>query len=531
MTGQRFGNWILDDLLGNGPMGVVYQAHDATDQYHVAAVKVLTHANTRTADFLARFPANMLAFQRLNHPNVVKFYDAGVQAGQAWYAMEYVEGTNAETVLKTRVKKPGEPGFSWNEEVMSLAIQAARALKHGHNRSILHRNLKPSNFLLTPNGTLKLADFGVAKVFGVSAMSLPAEPMGTAGFLAPEHFNGKPLTRRSDFYSLGGVLYALTTGRALFTATTIAEFLHKHCYSLPDRPVSFVPSIAPELDNLICELIAKDPNRRPGTAAEIIDELDQLRAKLERKGTKVNWPADPGDQSGPMAALSADDEAAVDDDVQSVRPLMSRPLVVVPLFLLVVAVILALAFWPRPNADELFTRAQPLLQSDNPADWDRAWDEYLQPLTDRYPDQFAEEIRAVQTKIHDRKELRKTLEQASRVRYNSEAERIYQRGLKLAQAGEFQLAAHTWQQLNRVFAGTESESRWTKLATIGLAELARSTTDAKRPVTHAQTFQKLLETAQAKKAAHDPTSAAMFDAMENLYRNEPGTLEMIRKAR
>ena len=95
---------------------------------------------------------------------------------------------------------------------------------------------------------------------------------------------------------------------------------------------------------------------------------------------------------------------------------------------------------------------------------------------------------------------------------------------------EAPLNRHTWQQLNRVFAGTESESRWTKLATIGLAELSRSTTDAKRPATHAQTFQTLLETAQAKKAAHDPTSAAMFDAMEDLYRNEPSTLEMIRKA-
>jgi hypothetical protein len=532
MTGQRVGNWVLGEELGRGPHGIVYKAHAADDPARPAAVKVLHPDPARPPDFLLKFPAEMLAFHRLNHPNIVRFYDAGIiPGGSAWYATEFVDGTDAATLLKTRARKPDEPGLSWKDEAVSAAVQMARALKHGHHRSILHRNLKPSNVLIAKDGTVKLADYGVAKLFQQTPLNLPPDPMGTAGFLAPEHFTGKPLTRRSDLYALGGVLYTLVTGRPPFTASTTAEFLHKHCYTLPDRPAQFVRDLPPELDDLICGLLAKDPARRPATPAAVLEMLDQVRGKAERKGKKVVWPPDPGDASGPMPALAERDEREVAGEPEhDTRPLMSRPLVVVPLFLLVVGVILALLLWPRPDPEELFLAGNSLMQSEDPADWDRAWEEYLGPLADRHPDHRADEVAAHKARIDGRRELRRSVEQGRLARYRSEGERLYYRGLKLAQAGDWAGARRTWEEVARAFAGVEAEAAWVRLARLALEELARRPPPATAvappaltaAVDHARTLREEGRAAEAD---------AVLDALEDLYRDDPAALEVIRKAR
>ena len=507
MTGQQLGTWILGDELGRGPLGPTFRARAANSD-RVAAVKLLTHDAAHAADVLARFPAEMLALHRLNHPNVVRFYDAGVHNGIAWYAAEYVDGTDCAALLKTHT------GLNWADDVVRIAVQVARGLKHGHHRSLLHRDLKPSNVLVAKDGTVKLADFGVAKAFNLAPLALPADPMGTAGFTAPEHFQGKPLTRRSDLYALGGVLYALVAGRPPFQAATPAEFLHKHCYMLPDRPVHFVPDLPPDLDDLICALLAKDPLRRPASAAAVIEALDQLRGKQERKGKRVAWPPDPGDASGPMAALTDRDEAAEEDRP---RPLMSRPAVVVPLFLAVLAVILAAVFWPRPSADELIAAARPLVESEDPANWDKAWDDYLEPLSSRYPDRYADEVAAARAKILDRKELRRSVDQGGRVKYKTEAERLYHRGRKQAEAGDPAAAKRTWGELAAAFAGVESEARWVRLAEAGLAELGKTPPPAPPD--------RSALAAAAEKAKADPAARA---ALEELYRDDPAALEIIR---
>lgn len=470
MTGQKVGNWVLGEELGRGAVGVVFQARAADDPDRTAAVKLLTHPATQAADFLARFPAEMLGLHRLNHPNVVKFYDAGVAAGQAWYAAEYVPGTDCGTILKTQPRKPGEPGLSWSAEVVSVAVQAARALKHGHHRSIIHRDLKPSNLILTPDGVLKVADFGVAKVINLPPLALPADPYGTAGFAAPEHFTGKQITRRSDLYALGGVLYALVTGRPPYSAGSAAEYLHKHCYVLPDRPAHFVPDLPPELDDLICSLLAKDPARRPASAAAVIEWLDALRGRLERKGRRVTWPPDPGDASATMPALADGDAAGADGETRP-RPLMSRPAVVIPLFVLVVGAILTLALWPRPSADQLYAAGAPLMESADPADWDRAWDEYLGPLAEDHPDAYRAEVEAARRKIQDRRELRRAIVEGRRVQYESDAERLYYRGLRLAQAGDRDGAQRAWEEVVNRFAGTPGQERWVDLAATAIEEL------------------------------------------------------------
>ena len=518
MTGARIGTWLLGPEVGRGPVGTVYRAAAADGR--PAAVKLLTHPATRTPDFLARFPAEMLALQRLNHPNVARFYDSGAAGGVAYYASELVDGPDLGTRLRSRPKMAGQPGLTWNDDLVRVAVQMARGLKHGHHRSILHRDLKPANVLFAADGTVKLTDFGVAKVVNLPPLGLDPDPWGTAGFLAPEHFTGKPLTRRSDLYALGGVLWALLAGRPPFAAASAAEFLHKHCYSLPDRPANVAPKLPPELDDLICSLLSKDPGRRPASAAAVLDQLTQARGKLERKGVAVAWPPEPGDGTGLEAALAADGGTlsgpATDPPP---RPLMARPWVVGPLFLLVVAALGYGVFRPRPTADELYAAAVPLLASENPADWDRAEDEYLDPLSRRFPDRYADEVKAARARTADRKELTRAVAQGGRVKYASEAERGYQIGLRLAQAGDVGGARRTWELVAGGFAGSPADARWVALANAGLAELNQH---------HEQPRPGLAAAVGRAKAAGD---TATLDALAHLYRDDPAAAEAIRAAR
>src|SRR5262249_47244757 len=158
--------------------------------------------------------AEMLPLQRLDHANIAKFYDSGTHGGLAFVACELVEGSDYRKLLESG-RRP------WRE-VLSVAVQTARALRHAHNRNLLHRDLKPAHLMMTADGTVKVLGFGLAKV-------VPAASSGE--YTPPETASGKPLTRRSDFYSLGGVLYTLVTGRLPFIAASLVELMHKQCYT------------------------------------------------------------------------------------------------------------------------------------------------------------------------------------------------------------------------------------------------------------------------------------------------------------
>ena len=521
MTGTTFGTWILGPEVGRGPLGVVYRATDAHTADRVAAVKVLTAEFARTPDFLARFPGEMLPLQQLRHPHIARYYDCGVQNGTAYYASEFIDGTDLAGLLKTAKREDAGPGLGW-KPVAAMAAQLAQALKHGHHRSTLHRDLKPGNVRTTADGLVKLTDFGLAKVVCPPPLALPPDPFGTAGFLAPEHFTGKPFTRRSDLYSLGCVLYAAAAGRPPYTAATVAEFMHKHCYVLPDRPMQFDPKMPPELDELICALLHKDPSRRPPSAAAVLGHLEHLRGKAERKGDLVTWPNAGLEPAAPVSSEDWADRTEVDRP----RPLLSRPWVVIPLCLLALGVALILFFWPRPTAEELFARARPLIESNDPDQWQRAMDEYLTPLSDRFPDQYADEIKAVRTRLRDHRGLRRAMEDGARFHPQSEAERLYARGLALLQSGDSTAARRVWEGLARLYADAKNEQRWVELATTGAAELDRrgTTDDAGR-------LAAIEAAAERAKGLTADEAAALFDVLEQVYADDPAALAAVRKLR
>jgi hypothetical protein len=230
-----------------------------------------------------------------------------------------------------------------------------------------------------------------------------------------------------------------------------------------------------------------------------------------------------------MPALTARDERDADDSEPDTRPLMSRPLVVIPLFLLVLGAILALVFWPRPSADDLYRKAEPLLASDDPADWERAWDEYLEPLSERYPDQYAAEVEAARAKIGDLRDLRRAVRQGRMTHYKSEAELLYHRGRGLAQVGDRAGAERTWRNLVAAFGGVPSEARWVKLAQSGLAELAD--TSAATPPGRAALDLALVKARQLKSEGKAAEATAILDALKDLYHDDPAALELIHSAR
>ena len=471
MIGARVGNWYVEAEIGRGALGVVYRARGYDNPDQRAAVKVFTEARDPAA--AQRLSAELLPLQRLDHANIVKALDCGVHGGLAFVASELVDGTDCATLLASG-RRP------WRE-VLAVAVQAARALKHAHNRNVLHRDLKPSHFLLLPDGTLKILAFGVAKVFPPPPSHAPA--IGSGAYLPPETASGKPLTRRSDLYSLGGVLYTLVTGRPPFAAGSVVELMHKQCYTLPERPANLVPDLPPELDEFICTLLDKNPARRPGTAAASIiphvaedgpwiEELERIRGKLERKGEKLSWPTKLTPDTAEAPALTA---LAVPPDgrepVPEPRPLLKRPLVVVPLFLLVVAALVAAFAWPAPSADELFASAQPLLASENPDDWDAAFEKYLDPLARKYPDRYKGEIAAARAKARDWRDLRRAVADGTKPDTRSPAERAYQRGLRLARDGETADARAAWEGVVAAYGEAEAERRWVDLARAGLKML------------------------------------------------------------
>ncbi|VTU01231.1 serine threonine protein kinase : Probable serine/threonine-protein kinase pknA OS=Planctomyces maris DSM 8797 GN=PM8797T_06787 PE=4 SV=1: Pkinase [Gemmataceae bacterium] len=520
MTGARVGNWYLEAEIGRGAAGAVYRARDYDDPDRRAAVKVFTAPGTQEPAFVQSFAAEMLPLQRLDHVNVAKFYDSGTHGGLAFVACELVEGADCARALEAG-RRP------WRE-VLSVAVQAARALKHAHNRNVLHRDLKPAHFMLTADGTLKVLGFGLAKVVPPVTAAGPPVPIGSAAYAPPEVASGKPLTRRSDFYALGGVLYTLATGRPPFAAATQVELMHKQCYTLPERPGMLVPDLPAELDEFLCVLLDKNPARRPATAAAVLEELERIRGKLERKGEAVEWPAKVTPDTAEAAALPAlGGDRAGDEPEPRTRPLLSRPLVVFPALALVAAALVAAFAWPGPTAAELYSQARPLLESDDPDDWERAVAEYLDPLSQKYPDRYTEEVAAARTKVRDRRDLRRAIAEGARADPQSDAERAYLRGLRLAQAGDPDAARRTWRAVAEGFGPVAAEARWVDLARAGLAALDKPEARGTRPPPDRAGLRAALDDAKRLPPAE---RTACLRALADLYRDDPAALDLIRPA-
>ncbi len=276
---DRVGPYIVDRKIGTGGMGTVYLAHNEANG-EAAAVKVLPASLAREEGFLARFEREIAALRQLDNPHVVKVFDSGAVGevggdGQAYYyAMEYVEG---ETLL---AKMRRERRLPW-PTVIDYGVQVCSALKAAHDAGIIHRDLKPSNLLISNDGNVKLADFGVAQVFASSRLTKTGGIIGTAEFMSPEQAQGQRATKKSDLYSLGAVMYTMLAGKPPYSGQTMLDVLHKHRFGQYDKPKHYAPDCPSWLEDVIVQLLEKDPEKRPSDAYVTGKRLREILKKVE----------------------------------------------------------------------------------------------------------------------------------------------------------------------------------------------------------------------------------------------------------
>ena len=269
---ERLGPYLIERALGSGGMGSVFLGVDEQTGER-AAVKVLSPALAADPNFRERFGAEVETLKKLRHPHIVQLLGFGEQDGQLFYAMEMVEGRTLQQELQASRR------FTWRE-VARIGIQICQALKHAHDRGIIHRDLKPANLLYTADEQVKLADFGIAKLYGMTQLTVAGGVIGTADYMSPEQGDGKGVTARSDLYSLGSVLFTLLAGRPPFASRTAAEVIHKLHYeeALPVRRLA--PETPEEFELIIAQLLEKDPGKRIATALAVANRLKAMEYAL-----------------------------------------------------------------------------------------------------------------------------------------------------------------------------------------------------------------------------------------------------------
>jgi serine/threonine-protein kinase len=268
LSGSGPNRWIwpfeLLEQIGEGGMGVVYRARYVVNNRTVAVKILPSDVTDKTA--LARFERETELLKDLRHPNIVRSFGGVCEDKCRFYAMELVEGGSLEDVLQRRGRLP------W-EQVVEYALQMCAALECSHRHGIIHRDVKPANFLIASNGQLKLSDFGLASVAAQRKITQPGKTAGTFLYMAPEQIKGAEITPRTDLYALGCVLFEMLTGKPPFAAETPAATLERHCRQPPPRVSEIALDCPVNLDRLVDRLLEKDPAKRPQTAVDVAREL------------------------------------------------------------------------------------------------------------------------------------------------------------------------------------------------------------------------------------------------------------------
>jgi eukaryotic-like serine/threonine-protein kinase len=276
------GRYRLERPLGHGGMASVYLGRD-TDLDRPIAVKLLAENAAGDEGLRRRFVRGARLAARLSHPNVVPVFDAGEDEGRPYLVMEYVGGETLAELLARRGRLPPD-------EACGLAVQAARGLAHAHAAGLVHRDVKPQNLLLGEDGTLKIADFGIARAAEGTALTQPGTVLGTAAYLAPEQALGKEATAASDVYSLGAVLYELLTGGPPYEFDSLADLAEKQRQHAI-RPVrELAPEVPRDLEDVVMRCLARNPEYRP---ADLERELASGASASEPPTQRLPAPRQP----------------------------------------------------------------------------------------------------------------------------------------------------------------------------------------------------------------------------------------------
>ncbi len=274
---EKIGKYEIRLQVGRGGMGVVYEGFDPSIGRRVA-IKTLRTENIEPEhlpEFLARFKREAQSAGRLSHPNIVTIYEYGEQDGMPYIVMEYINGRDLAADLKRGVR------FSL-DDVVRIMTQLLGALQHAHEQGVVHRDIKPPNVLVLDDGSLKVVDFGIARIEDSEAFTKTGAVMGTPAYMSPEQILGLPVTAKTDLFSAGTLLYQLLTGDRPFTGDeySIKQKVLKH---LPMAPSELNPLLAAPWDAVVARAMAKKPEARYDSARQFLESI-RAAHEAERRG-------------------------------------------------------------------------------------------------------------------------------------------------------------------------------------------------------------------------------------------------------
>ncbi len=275
-VGQLFDRrYQIEELIGNGGMAVVFRARD-TRMNRTVAVKLLRDEFADDEEAVKRFINESKAVAMLSHKNIVNIYDVSVSEELKYIVMEYIEGVTLESYIKKRGALPFEEICSFSEQILA-------ALQHAHEKGVIHRDIKPQNILLLRDGTIKVADFGIAKLAATKETSnLSGKAIGTVYYISPEQAKGKKVDARSDLYSLGALMYELATGKLPFNSDSTVSIALKQISETPKHPKELKKDIPNGLSTLILTAMEKNPLDRFESAAQMQKYLQKVKRHPNR---------------------------------------------------------------------------------------------------------------------------------------------------------------------------------------------------------------------------------------------------------
>lgn len=467
---KMIGPFLIEKRLGVGGMGIVYKATYTKNGADVA-LKVLPITLSANKQLVKRFDREMKILKKLKHPHIVQFYGGGEQDGQHFYAMEYIDGGTLGEMLKERGR------LDW-QQVIEYGTQICQALQHAHEHGIVHRDLKPVNLFIGKDGKLRLGDFGIARDSDATALTASGSTLGTHAYMAPEQITGKqPISNKTDLYALGCVLFEMLTGHPPFQAPAHMELMLKHINEAAPKVRAEVMDCPIFLEQVILQLLAKNPEKRPHDALMVEVALDEVVERVaSQTSTMSQMTAGAGQTSIALSQISDPEElkkllGKKRKKKKATGPIWERSwFLMLCLGLLIGGVVWSLM---PMSEDQLFAKAQPLMSSDDPVKWQEAYDRYLKSQLERFPDgKHADAARDHRDKIEMHRtergmETRGKLGQDPK----SEAERLYLKAREFERFGDNVTAREQFRAMIELLKDREDDRPFRNLAKRQLAGL------------------------------------------------------------
>jgi eukaryotic-like serine/threonine-protein kinase len=547
LTGKTLGPFRIERRLGQGAMGAVYVGVHQTKGSRVA-VKVVLPAETkeRSDKLAARFEREIKLLSQFRHPNIVRFYGASEDRGIRFYAMELVEGKSLDDILDEHDSLP-------LSEAVKVVSQICEALQELHSTGVIHRDLKPGNVLVGDDGKVKLTDFGIARdtsAYSEERLTKADHTVGTIAYMSPEQLTGQELTRKSDLYSLGLLFYRIITGRLPFIGETMFEYMQQRQKGIFPSPSSINRDLPTELDSLMRELLAQDPNDRPKDAYVVMHRLMELT-----KGTKptskpkvrpLTAVLDTVDmkKSGFSTLLStvfgSRDESSKKTNRRSSedtppQSILDSPWILI-LALVVVGGFTTYMLWPLSDEEKFRRGSQIIRAADAPLDeMIRADQEFLEPILARNPESLlAPKIMELRdqielTRVRGRTNLAKMTGVVDAKA--TEAEKQFVAALRLETLGDQANAQARYESVVKMFSNDPASRAVVALATENLRKGLKFASDDERIQAKRRPVKEALEEVRdLRKAGKLKEALEKYAAIEQLYGSDSDVVGLIEEA-